>query len=84
MRKSSFKVKCPNCGNLLGIVEDGELIVKKKGRSVTMKVWEEAEIECENCRAKAQIIRQHETPSWDGVIDSRKWEAEDARVSSEE
>lgn len=71
--ESTFKVKCPNCGNLLGIIEDGELIVKKKGRSVIMKVWEEAEIECENCRTRAQIVRQHEAPTWNGMLDSRKW-----------
>lgn len=71
--ESIFKVKCPNCGNLLGIIEDGKLMVKKKGRSVVMKVWEEAEIECENCRTRAQIVRQHETPRWEGMVDSREW-----------
>ena len=48
------------------------------GRSVTMKVWEEAEIECENCRTKAQIARQHEAPSWNGIVDSREWKASEA------
>ena len=71
--ESTFKVKCPNCGNLLGIVEGEELIVKKKGRSVIMKVWEEAMIECENCRTRATVIRQHQTPNWDGMVDSREW-----------
>jgi len=74
---TTFKVKCPNCGNLLGIVEDGELIVKKKGRSVVMKVWEEAEIECENCRTRATVVRQHQTPNWDGMVDSREWRPTD-------
>lgn len=73
--ESTFKVKCPNCGNLLGIMEDGELIVKKKGRSVVMKVWEEAEIECENCRTRAEVhrYREQEAPRWDGMVDSREW-----------
>lgn len=71
--ESIFKVKCPNCGNLLGIVEGGELIVKKKGRSVVIKVWEEAEIECENCQTRTTVVRQHEAPTWNGVLDSREW-----------
>ena len=71
--ESTFKVKCPNCGNLLGIIENGELIVKKKGRSVSLKVWEEAEIECENCRNKTEVhrYRDEDKQMWDGMVDSR-------------
>ena len=75
MKRSSFKsddvkVRCPTCGNLLGIVEDGMLVVKKKGRSVVMTVWAEAEIECENCRTRTKV-RQETASGWNGKVDSR-------------
>ena len=78
MKRPSFKVRCPMCGNLLGIIEDGQLIVKKKGRSVVMTVWEEAQIECENCRNRAEVhrFRDGDAPQWDGKLDSTgiEWE----------
>ena len=81
MKRSSFnsgdgvKVRCPMCGNLLGIIEDGTLIVKKKGRSVVMKVWEEAEIECENCRTRTAVHRERPN-AWNGRLDSRERDVE--------
>lgn len=76
--ETSGKVKCPVCGNLLGIVENGELIVKKKGRTVILRVWEEAEVECENCRGKAEVYRREfgRRGVWDGMVDSRGKSAE--------
>lgn len=72
MKRSSFKVTCPVCGNLLGVMEDGVLIVKKKGRVIEIKVWEEAEIECECCKNRMTVHRYRGTEKqWDGVI--RSW-----------
>lgn len=78
MKKPSFKVVCPNCGNTLGVMEDGVLAVRKKGRIVRLTIWEEAEITCEDCDNVSVVTRMHETgnTAWNGMVDSRKWETE--------
>ena len=78
MKKSSFKVSCPNCGNTLGVMEDEVLTVRKKGRVVRMTVWDEAEIVCEECGTQAVFNRMKDgkKSAWNGMVDSRKWETE--------
>ena len=79
MKRPSFKVACPNCGNTLGVMEDDVLTVRKKGRVVRLTVWEETEITCEECGNTATFTRMHEcgNTAWNGMVDSRKWETEE-------
>ena len=77
MKKSSFKVTCPNCGNTLGVMEDDILTVRKKGRIVKLTVWEETEITCEECGNVAVFKRYRDAgkSAWNGMLDSR-WETD--------
>ena len=79
MKRPSFKVTCPNCGNTLGVMEDEVLAVRKKGRLVRLTVWEEAEITCEDCGNVMTLtrIRDAKVKEWNGMVDSRKWETEE-------
>ena len=79
MKKPSFKVVCPNCGNTLGVMEDEVLTVRKKGRMVRLTLWEEAEITCEECGAVSVFTRMRDAKDtmWSGMVDSRKWETEE-------
>lgn len=79
MKKPSFKVTCPNCGNTLGVMEDDVLAVRKKGRLVRLTVWEEAEVTCEDCGTVSVFTRMKMcgNDKWNGMVDSRKWETEE-------
>lgn len=78
MKKPSFKVTCPNCGNTLGVMEDNVLAVRKKGRLVRLTVWEEAEVTCEDCGNVMTLTRMRvaKDTAWNGMVDSRKWETD--------